>query len=55
VAADSFPKANAAYDRWLRKQLRGKIVAADLREKRKKMSSGPFPFLRATYWRSKRS
>jgi len=51
VAADSFPKANAAYDRWLRREIRGKVVAADLRKKREKMASGPFPFLRATYWR----
>jgi uncharacterized protein (DUF2252 family) len=51
VAADSVPKANAAYDRWLRREIRGKVVAADLRKKREKMASGPFPFLRATYWR----
>jgi hypothetical protein len=51
VPGNSFQKANAAYERWLRKQLRGKIVQADLREKWTKMSSGPFPFLRATYWR----
>jgi hypothetical protein len=51
VAADSIPKANAAYDRWLRREIRGKVVAADLRKKREKMASGPFPFLRATYWR----
>jgi hypothetical protein len=44
-------KANAAYERWLREALDGKIVEADLRAKHDKMSSGPFPFLRATYWR----
>ena len=44
-------KANAAYERWLRKELRDPIVEADLRAKHQKMSSGPFPFLRATYWR----
>ena len=44
-------KANAAYERWLRKELRDKVVEADLRAKHEKMSSGPFPFLRATYWR----
>jgi Ser/Thr protein kinase RdoA (MazF antagonist) len=44
-------KANAAYERWLREELRDPIVEADLRTKHEKMSSGPFPFLRATYWR----
>src|SRR5258708_6060040 len=44
-------KANAAYERWLREALDDKIVEADLRAKHAKMSSGPFPFLRATYWR----
>lgn len=44
-------KANAAYERWLREALDDKIVEADLRAKHDKMSSGPFPFLRATYWR----
>src|SRR6202043_2779078 len=28
-----------------------KIIAADLLKKHERMSSGPFPFLRATYWR----
>jgi hypothetical protein len=51
VAADTFPEANATYERWLRKELRGKVIAADLRRKWEKMSTGPFPFLRATYWR----
>jgi uncharacterized protein (DUF2252 family) len=44
-------KANAAYERWLRKELRDEVVEADLHAKHEKMSSGPFPFLRATYWR----
>src|SRR5882724_5815348 len=44
-------KANAAYERWLREALDDQIVEADLRAKHDKMSSGAFPFLRATYWR----
>jgi hypothetical protein len=43
MAADDFLKANAAYDRWLRKQLRGKVVAADLAEKWKKIFSQRSP------------
>src|SRR5262245_20684828 len=43
--------ANKEYDRWLRTQLDGDIVESDLRAKWDKMSDGPFPFLRATYWR----
>ena len=44
-------QANEAYERWLREQLDGDIVESDLREKWDKMADGPFPFLRATYWR----
>jgi Uncharacterized protein conserved in bacteria (DUF2252) len=44
-------QANEAYERWLRKQLDGEIVESDLREKWDKMAEGPFPFLRAMYWR----
>jgi hypothetical protein len=44
-------QANAGYERWLRAQLDGDVVERDLREKRDKMADGPFPFLRATYWR----
>ncbi len=44
-------KANKAYEDWLRVQLRGDLVEVDLRTKHAKMASGPFPFLRATYWR----
>lgn len=46
-----FRKANAEYERWLSDALGGEIVPADLRAKHDKMSSGAFPFLRATYWR----
>jgi Uncharacterized protein conserved in bacteria (DUF2252) len=44
-------QANEAYERWLRAQLDGDIVESDLCEKWDKMADGPFPFLRATYWR----
>jgi len=40
-----------AYERWLKAQLGAEFVAADLEEKHEKMRAGPFPFLRATYWR----
>jgi uncharacterized protein (DUF2252 family) len=40
-----------AYEKWLRTQLGKQIVENDLRKKHKKMAEGPFPFLRATYWR----
>src|SRR5262245_9620283 len=40
-----------AYERWLKGQLRADFVAEDLEEKHDKMRKGPFPFLRATYWR----
>src|SRR5262249_26842952 len=43
--------ANAAYEDWLRKELDGELVEADLVEKHEKMSESPFSFLRATYWR----
>ncbi len=51
MARPGISKANAAYESWLRAQLRGELVKGDLPEKHDKMSSGPFPFLRATYWR----
>jgi uncharacterized protein (DUF2252 family) len=45
-------KASAkAYEAWLRTALGDDLVAADLTEKHDKMRAGPFPFLRATYWR----
>jgi uncharacterized protein (DUF2252 family) len=40
-----------AYEKWLRTQLGKQIVENDLGKKHKKMAEGPFPFLRATYWR----
>jgi uncharacterized protein (DUF2252 family) len=40
-----------AYEQWLRAQLGKQLVEKGLREKHKKMAEGPFPFLRATYWR----
>ena len=44
-------KSARAYERWLSKQLDGDVVEADLRKKHARMAEGPFPFLRATYWR----
>lgn len=43
--------ANRAYERWLKAELDGDIVARDLARKHEKMAAGPFEFLRATYWR----
>jgi len=40
-----------AYESWLRKQLGGETVGADLEEKHTRMADSPFAFLRATYWR----
>ncbi len=42
-------KATREYEAWLRKQL--KIVKADLAQKHRNMSSDPFIFLRATFYR----
>lgn len=40
------------YEDWLRQQLPGEVVEADLAEKHKKMTEeSAFVFLRATYWR----
>lgn len=44
-------RSAAAYEAWLRKQLRGDVVEADLECKHAKMGASPFVFLRATYWR----
>ncbi|KQZ22413.1 DUF2252 family protein [Caulobacter sp. Root1472] len=45
-------KASAkAYEAWLAAALGGELVEADLAEKHDRMRDGPFPFLRATYWR----
>src|SRR5215831_20187378 len=39
------------YERWLASALGAELVRKDLRAKHEKMCEGPFPFLRATYWR----
>lgn len=39
------------YEAWLKRQLGADFVKSDLKKKHKKMRSGAFPFLRATYWR----
>lgn len=39
------------YESWLRTEVGADFVDADLDEKHRKMRSGPFAFLRATYWR----
>jgi hypothetical protein len=44
-------QATRAYEAWLAKRLKGDIVRKDLRKKHDRMRQGPFPFLRATYWR----
>jgi hypothetical protein len=44
-------KANNEYEDWLRNELDGDIVKDAIDKKHEKMSAGPFPFLRATYWR----
>jgi hypothetical protein len=44
-------RSTRAYERWLKIQLSGDIVAKDIEEKHEEMRKGAFPFLRATYWR----
>jgi len=44
-------QSTRAYEQWLKRQLRGDIVAADIASKHKKMRDSAFVFLRATYWR----
>src|SRR5690242_11391116 len=39
------------YEAWLRRELGRDVVEEHLHAKHKKMSDGPFEFLRATYWR----
>src|SRR6476659_6249826 len=51
MAKSDFRKANTEYEDWLREALDGEIIEGDLHAKHEKMSSGAFPFLRATYWR----
>jgi len=44
-------KSTDRFEHWLRRELAGELVPAELEKKRKKMARGPFAFLRATYWR----
>jgi len=44
-------QSTSAYERWLKQQLQGDVVPGDIVTKHKEMCAGPFPFLRATYWR----
>ena len=39
------------YESWMRAELGDELVEADLDRKHEQMRSGPFPFLRATFWR----
>ena len=47
----NFIQSAANYESWLRSQLKDEFVEKDLTRKHQKMADGPFPFLRATYWR----
>ena len=44
-------RSTDAYEAFLRNELGEEVVEEGLLEKRYEMASGPFPFLRATYWR----
>lgn len=44
-------QSTAAYEDFLRAELGREVVEEGLREKRAEMAAGPFPFLRATFWR----
>jgi hypothetical protein len=44
-------KSAEAYEAWLRAELGKEVVEKDIATKHDKMALGPFPFLRATYWR----
>jgi hypothetical protein len=44
-------EATRAYEAWLARQLGAAIVRKDLQQKHAGMAEGPFPFLRATYYR----
>jgi len=39
------------YEAWLKREIGNELFQKDLDEKHRKMKSGTFPFLRATYWR----
>jgi hypothetical protein len=51
MSSTGIKQANKNFEHWLERQLNGEVITDDLKKKRKKMSDGPFPFLRATYWR----
>jgi hypothetical protein len=44
-------KSTLGYEAYLQAELGHEVVAEGLAEKRAEMKRGPFPFLRATYWR----
>jgi Uncharacterized protein conserved in bacteria (DUF2252) len=44
-------EATRAYEAWLARQLGSLFVRKDLQRKHTRMAKGPFPFLRATYYR----
>jgi len=44
-------QSTRAYEAWLKRQLRGDIVRADIASKHDKMRKSAFVFFRATYWR----
>ncbi len=49
--ATSIRTAVREHEAWMKSVLGDMLVVADLREKHRKMRRGPFPFLRATFWR----
>ena len=44
-------KSVEAYEAWLRAQLGVEFEETNVEDKHQRMAEGPFPFLRATYWR----
>src|ERR1043166_1026695 len=44
-------EATRAYEAWLARRLGNAFVRKDLQRKHARMAKGPFPFLRATYYR----
>ena len=46
-----FKQSVERYESWMRSELGDELVEADLARKHELMRSGPFPFLRATFWR----
>jgi Uncharacterized protein conserved in bacteria (DUF2252) len=49
ASPDSFPTATKSYEQWLGRQTN--LLQGDLKEKHELMKEGPFPFLRATFYR----